>query len=169
MHDNPHSPIALKQNAMHQTVGSDRQVLAVPTGVQVAESSTEADTIMIVGDRRTDTRSVGAIVVRALRKARGPAGVVEGPLGWMPRCSVGMVHKDRPLGSMIIIMKVNVGLDLPEVREDLLEAPLLIAAGGPGIKIFGYPTVEGRGVDGAGAARDLAPGHGHRRCRLRGL
>ena len=149
MHDNPHRPIALKQNAVHQTVGSDRQVQAVPARVQVAESSTEADALMIVGDRRAYTRSARAIVVWALRKARGAAGVVEGPLGWMPRCAVGMVHKDWTLGTMIIIVKVNVGLDLPEVREDLLEAPLVVAASGPGVKIFGDTSVEGRGVDGA--------------------
>jgi hypothetical protein len=79
-----------------------------------------------------------------------------------------MVHKDWTLSAMIIIVKVNVGLDLPKVREDLLEAPLVVAASGPGIKIFGDTSVEGRGVDGAGAASDLAPGHGHRWCRLGG-
>ena len=79
-----------------------------------------------------------------------------------------MVHKNRALGAMIVIVKVHVGLDLPEVRQDLLEAPLVVTARGPGRKIFGYTAVEGRGVDGAGAARDLAPGHGHRWCRLGG-
>src|SRR5262245_12945265 len=147
---------------MRQTVGSDGEVQTVPARVQVAESSTEADAIVIIRDCRTYARSTGAIMVRALRKAGSPASVVEGPLGRMPRCSVGMVHKDRALGAMIVIVKVHVGLDLPEVRQDLLEAPLVIAVSSPGLKIFGYATVEGRGVDGAGAARDLAPGHGHR-------
>ena len=165
--DNPHRPVALKQHAVHQTVGSDGEVQAVPTRVKVAESSTEADAIVIVRNCRTYTRSAGTIVVRTLRKAGGPTGVVEGPLGRMPRRSVGMVHKDRALCAMIVIVKVHVGLDLPEVREDLLEAPLIVTASGPGLKIFGYPSVERRGVDGTGAASDLPPGHGHRRC-LRG-
>src|SRR5262245_29216203 len=151
---------------MHQTVGSDGEVQAVPARVQVTESSTEADAIVIVRDRRAYTRSIGAIMVRALRKSGSPASVVEGPLGRMPRCSVGMVHKDRALGAMIVIVKVYVGFDLPEVRHDLLEAPLVVTVSSPGLKIFGYAAVEGRGVDGAGASRDLTPGHGHRRCRL---
>jgi hypothetical protein len=46
---------------------------------------------------------------------------------------------------MIVIMKVHVGLDLPEVRQDLLEAPLVVTARSPGLKIFGYAAVEGRG------------------------
>src|SRR5215475_10151870 len=163
MHDDPRRPVALKQNALHQTVGSDGEVQAVPTRVQVAESSTKADAVVIVRDRRAYTRSAGAIVVRTLRKASGPAGVVEGPLSRMPCRWIGMVHKDRALGAMIVIVKVHVGLDLPEVRQDLLEAPLVVTARGPGLKIFGYAAVEGRGVDGARAASDLAPGHGHRR------
>src|SRR5262249_3290357 len=125
--------------------------------------STEADAIVIIRDRWTHARSAGAIVVRAFRKASGPAGVVEGPLGRMPCCWVGMVHKDRALCAMIVIVKVHVGFDLPEVRHDVLETRLVVTARGPGIKIFGYAAVEGRGVDGAGATRDLAPGHGHRR------
>jgi hypothetical protein len=143
VHDDSHRPVALKQNAVHQTVGSDGEVQAVPTRVQVAESSTEADAIVIVRDRRAYTRSTGAIVVQALRKAGGPAGVVEGPLGRMPHCSVGMVHKDRAFCAMIVIVKIHVGLDLPEVREDLLEAPLVVAASSPGLKIVGYAAVEG--------------------------
>src|SRR5262245_43978355 len=161
LHDDRHRPVALKHNALHQTVGSAGEVQAVPTRVQVAESRTEADAIVIVRDCRAYTRSAGAIVVRALRKSGGSAGVVEGPLGRMPCRWVGMVYKNRALCAMIVIMKIHVGLDLPEVRQDLLEAPLVVTARGPGLKIFGYAAVEGRGVDGTGAARDLAPGHGH--------
>ena len=61
----------------------------------------------------------------------------------MPRRAVGMVHKDRTLGAVIVIVKVYVGLDFPEVRQDLLEAPLIVTASGPGLKIFGYAAIEG--------------------------
>src|SRR2546426_830929 len=104
MHDAPHRPVTLKQNAVHQTVGSDGEVQAVPTRVQIAESSTEADAIVIVRDRRTYARSARAIVVWTLRKSGSPAGVVEGPLGRMPRRAVGMVYKDRALCAMIVIV-----------------------------------------------------------------
>ena len=123
--------------------------------------------MVIVGDRRTYPRRAGAIVVRALREAGGPAGVVEGPLGRMPRRSVGVVHKDWTLCAMIVIVIVNVGLDFPEVRQDLLEVPLVVTIRGPELKVLGHPPVEGRGVDSAGASSNLAPGHWHRRC-LRG-
>src|SRR4029453_12014952 len=86
VHGDPHRPVALKQNAVPQTVGSNGEVQAVPTRVQVAESSTEADAIVIIRDRWTYARSAGAIVVRAFRKASGPAGGVEGPLGRMACC-----------------------------------------------------------------------------------
>src|SRR5262245_32403522 len=113
--------------------------------------------MVIVRDRRTYARSAGAIVVWAFGKAGSPAGVVEGLLGRMPQCAVGMVHKDWALGAMIVIVKVYVSLDFPEVWEDLLETPLVVTASGPGRKIFGDAAVEGRGVDGARAPHDLAP------------
>src|SRR5947208_2352922 len=48
VHDDPHRPVTLKQHAVDQAVGSDRQVQAVPARVQVAESRTEADAMVIV-------------------------------------------------------------------------------------------------------------------------
>jgi len=50
-----------------------------------------------------------------------------------------MVDKDRAVRAMVVIMMVNVGLDLPEVWEDLLEAPLVVAIRGPEIKVLGHP------------------------------
>src|SRR6266540_1752684 len=85
----------------------------------------------------------------------------------MPLLSTGMVDEDRPVASMILVMVVNVGLDRPEVRKDLIKPPLVIAASGPAIRIIRDAPVEGRRVDGAGPSRHLAPGDRHRRC-LRG-
>jgi hypothetical protein len=57
-------------------------------------------------------------------------------------------------------MTVNIGLDLPEVREDLLKTPLVVAGRGPAIEVLGYAPVEGRGVDGAGPPVTLPLGTG---------
>ena len=157
----PHSPVAIKYDAVDQTVGSDGQVEAVPALAQIAQGGTEADAVVVVRDGWPDTRSVGAIVVRAFRKARSPTGVVEGPLGRMPLLSFGMVDKDRAIGSMVFVMEVNVGLDRPEVWEDLLETPLVVAASRPAIEIIRDAAVEGRSVDGTGPSRHLASGHWH--------
>ena len=139
----PDRPVTIKQDAMHHAVGSNRQVEAVPRLAQVAQSGTEADAVVVVGDARTYARSAGAVVVRTVREASSAAGVVKGPMGRMPRLSVGMVDKDRAVCSMVVILTVDIGLDLAEVRKDLLKAPLLIAARGPGSKVLGDAPVEG--------------------------
>src|SRR5262249_46637961 len=127
----PHSSLAIKQDTVHRTVGSDCQVEAVPARTQVAQGGTEADAVVIVGDRGPYTRSIGAIVVWAIRKAGGLTGVIEGALGPMPCLCVGMVDKDWAVCAMVVILIVNVGLDFPEVRQDLLEVPLVVTIRGP--------------------------------------
>jgi hypothetical protein len=128
---------------MHYAVGLDGQVETVPALAQVAQSGTEPDPIVVVGDGRAYTRSVRAIVVRAIWEAGGPAGIVEGLLGRMPLIPSGVMDKYRPVFSMIVIMIINVGLDLSKIGQDLLEAPLVVAASGPALKVIGNPTVEG--------------------------
>jgi hypothetical protein len=81
----------------------------------------------------------------------------------MPLISSGVMDKYRPVFSMIVIMIINVGLDLSKIGQDLLEAPLVVAASGPALKVIGNPTVEGRGVDGTRSANNLTSGDGHRR------
>src|SRR5918996_4511616 len=80
----------------------------------------------------------------------------------MPVFPFGMVDKDGAFSPVKVVVEVDVSLDFMEVREHLLKAPLIIAHGGPGVEVLGYPPIESRGVDGAGPSSDLASGNRHR-------
>ena len=55
--------------------------------------------------------------------------------------------------------ELGVGLQLAEVVEQVLVAPLVVALGSPGIEVLGYTTQENLPVDGAAASGYLAPGN----------
>ena len=77
----------------------------------------------------------------------------------MQLLSVGMVDKNRSVGSMVVAVLVYIGLHLPEVREDLLEAPQVISQCRPAVEIIWNSPVERRRIDGTGTTGDLPSWH----------
>jgi hypothetical protein len=55
-----------------------------------------------------------------------------------------MVNKNGAFRSMVVIMAVYVGLNLPEIGQDLLETPLIVAEEGPPVEVFWCASVESR-------------------------
>ena len=129
---------------MYRAVGADGQVQAVPGRGQVTEGSAEANPIMVVGDAGSDPCCVRAVVVQASGKSGSAAGFVEGVLHRMPVFSARVVNEYRTVGAMKVVVVVNIGLNLPEVRQDFPETPAIIAQRGPVVEVFRVPAIEGR-------------------------
>ena len=165
---NAGSPIPLKQQLVHGAVGADREVQAVPGRFQITEGGAEADPVMVVGNTGSDTGGVRAVVVRAIRKSGSPAGVIKSSLRRLPVFPPGVVNEDRAVGAMKVVVVVHIGLNFPEVGQDLPETPAVVAQSGPVVVVFGNPTKESRCVNRAGAAGNLAPGHRHVRKHFSG-
>ena len=134
----------MEQQPVYRAVGADGQVQAVPGRGQVAEGSAEANPVMIVGDSGSYPCCVRAVVVLANGKSGSAAGLVKGILHRMPAFPVKVVNEYRTVGAMKVVVMVKIGLNLPEVRQDLLETPAIIAQRGPVVEIFRVPAVEGR-------------------------
>ena len=137
-------PIPLEQQPVHGAVRADGEVQAVPGRFQVTQGGAEADPVMVVGNAGSDPGGVRAVVVRAIRESGSPAGVVKGLLRGMLVLLSGVVNEDRTVGAMKVVVEVHIGLDFPEVGQDLPEAPAVVAQRGPVVEVFGIPAVEGR-------------------------
>ena len=159
-------PVAVEQYAVHGAVGPDGQVEPVSRLAQVADCGAEPDAVRVVQRQGAYAGGIGVVVVWAVGEALGPAGVVEGLLVRTPRLSPEPVRHYRAVGAMEVVVECGVGLQPAKIGQQLVEAPLIVAQGGPAIVVLGDPSQEDLAVDGAGAARDLAPGDQH---RLRGL
>ena len=114
----------------------------MPGLVQVTQGRAVADSPVVVGNAGADAGGVRMVVVSGGGVARGNAGVVEGPLGWVPCIGVGMMDEDRALGAVEIVGVVSIGLHAPEVRERPLVAPGVVAPGSPGIVVVRRAPVE---------------------------
>ena len=60
---------------------------------------------------------------------------------------------------MEVVADVGVVLQTAEVGQGLLVAPLVVAGGGPAVEVLGCSAQHDLVVDGAAAARHLAPRH----------
>ena len=137
--------------------------------VQVSQGGAHADAAGVVEGRGADAGGVGVVVVGAVGEPGLATGLVEGRLRRMPCLRLETVADDGAVGAVEVVGEVSVGLQLAEVGQAVGIAPFAVAHLGPGIVVFGHASQEHLAVDGAGAARDLAAGHHHRRGALGGL
>src|SRR4030095_1428528 len=91
--------------------------------------------------------------------------LIESNLAREPGVARESVSDDRASIAMEFIGEILVIFQLAKVGEEFLEAPLIVAHGGPGVIILRHPAQEDLAIDGAGTTRHLATWHQH----LRGL
>ncbi len=164
-----HRASAFKLEAMYRTVRANAQVQTMPGRVQVPQGRTPPHAVVIVVYTRANSRGFGVVVIRAIGKASHPTGVVQCELSWMPILLLGVVDKDWPICAVVLIAGVHIRFDLAKIGLHLIKAPLVVAEIGPGLEILGNPSVERRGVNGAGTAGHLAPRHDHGHGLIRSL
>ena len=148
-------------STVDEAVRPDGQVEAVPGLGQVPDGGAPPDAVEGVEGHRADAGGVGVVVVRAVGVPGGPASVVEGLLIGVPFAGCEPPGQDGAVAAVEVVVDVEVVLDPPEVREQVPEAPLVVALRGPPVVVFGYASEEYLGIDGAGATDDAAPGHQH--------
>ena len=110
----------------------------------------------------TDACRIRRVVVRAVREAVVQAGFVE-RLGRAAPLLLGeAVADDGAVRAVVVVAVSGVGLQLAEVRQRVLESPLVVAPGRPAVVVVRHAAQEYLPVDRAGAAGDLAARHQHR-------
>src|SRR5215831_16177187 len=156
--------LAVEDDAVHHTVGPDRQVQPMPGLAEIAQGGTPADAVRIVAGHRTNASSIRVIMVWTVWKACGPTGVVEGPLIWQPLVSLKASDNDWTVGIMkVAVTEVRICLNLAEILKAMLKVPLIVTHRSPCVIIFRHTAQEHLAIDGTRSARHLAPRHHHLR------
>ena len=108
------------------------------------------------------------VLVRVFRKSHPRTGVIKGPESGYHL--LPLVPPDRD-GAIVAVKvpagKVQIVLQLPEVRQNTRESPLGVAPFGPVVVVLGNTAEHDLSVDGAGAAGGPASGNNDR-VRLKG-
>src|SRR5262245_3226553 len=151
----PGGTCAVKQEPMHQTVGLNRQVQPMPGLTQMTDGGAVANPVGVVERGRADSGRFRMVVVCAIGESGGATRLVEGDLAREPGMACKPMRDDRASVAMELIGEILVIFQLAKVGEQLLEAPLIVAHGGPGVIILRYPAQEDLAIDGAGTARHL--------------
>ena len=158
-----HGGRSVEDDSTGEGVRPDRQVGTVARLAQIRHRRADANAAGVVQRRGAYACGAGLVVVGAVREPAGAAGLVEGPLVRVQLVVLEAAHWDGAVASVEVAREVGVRLDTAEVRQQLLEAPLVVAHRGPGIVVVGYAAQEDLGVDRRRAAGDLAARHQHGR------
>ena len=170
LHLYAHRFLSIEDDAAGDAVGADGQVQAVAGRVEVAEGGAPADAVGVVEGHRADAGGFGVVVVGDIGEALVAAGGVEGGLVGQELLALEAAGDDGAVGVVEVIAgEVGVGLDAAQEREQLDEAPFVVAHLGPGVVVLGDAAEEDLAVDGAGAAGDLAAGDHHGGCGFGGF
>ena len=151
--------IAVKQDAVDGAVGADGQVEAVTGHVEVAQGGAPTDAVGVIEGRGADAGGIRAVVVVGMGEAVGAGGVVESGLSREPLLALETAGDDGAVVAVEVVGEVGVRLQAAEAAQQVLEAPLVVAHGGPGVVVLGDAAQEHLAVDGAGAAGDFAAGN----------
>ena len=103
---------------------------------------------MVIGDGGANPGGIRTVVVGTVGKSQSTASIVESRLCGVPTFFVSVVDKDRTVDSVVVTLLVDIGLDLPKVRQELVKTPEVISRSRPPIKVVWNPTVERGGIDG---------------------
>ena len=128
-------------------------------GAQVRQGRAHADAAQVVGGRHADAGGVRAVGVLHRAVAFGQAGVVEGFLDVRPRTRLTPAYRHGAVRAVVVVLDVQIALHLPVEGQDLCVGPLVVATGGPVVKVLGKAPLHRLAVDGRAAPNDLALGN----------
>ena len=151
-----HRSTALKDDAMHETIGLDGQTRTVARRIQIAYRRAHARTPIHVERQRPHTRRIGQVVVLAVSETGVQASPVEGLLLRFPFRGLMPARYYRPGSAMQFVIEVLVRLQLSQVRQHLLVLPFRIAPARPPVEVVRHSAQKLGVVHGAGAAGNFA-------------
>src|SRR5262245_41896735 len=156
--------LSVEDDAVHHTIGPDRQVQPMPGLAEIAQRCTPANTVRIVAGHRANASGVRVIMVWTVRNAGGPTVIVAGSLIWQPLFSLKASDNECTVGIMkVASTEVIIRLNLAEILKAMLKVPLIVAHRSPGVIILRHAAQEHLAIDGTRSARHLAPRHHHLR------
>src|SRR5262249_45908155 len=158
-HEDARRAAAVEEQALHESVRQDRQVGPVADWIEIADVRAPAHAVEGVERDGADAGSAGVVVIRTIREAFRPARLVERHLRREPFLARETAHRYRPLCAVEAGAKVEVPFETPEEGQDFLETPFGVAQRSPRVEVLRDSAEEDLAVDGARAARDLAPGY----------
>ena len=126
---------------------------------QISQCGAHADSVGVVhwdGAHASRFRVVHVWVVGMTQSAE--AGI-ERILGRQPSIPLVAAHRDGSFRAVEIVMDVCVGLQFSQVGENVGEAPLVVAHGGPCVVVLRNTAQQHLAIDGAGASHHPASGH----------
>ena len=154
--------LAFQDHAVDLHVGADGEVEAVAHCINVGQGHAHTHAVYVVLGAKADAGGFGVVYVGMVGVSGIGGGLEECLLRRRPGLSLVVAHRHRAVGSVEIVVKVGVVLQLAEVGQAVNIGPAIVAPGRPGVEVFGRAADEGLAVDGAGAAHGLAPWDGHR-------
>ena len=154
--------VALEDDAINQAVGADGQVEPMPRQAEIAEVRAPAYALRVVQRQRPHASRVRRVMIWAVREAVVEAGLVERLGRAAPLLFRESVADDWPVRAVVVVAVSGVRLQLAEVRQRVLECPLVVAPGRPAVVVVRHAAQEDLAIDGAGSARYLAARHQHR-------
>src|SRR5262249_17988274 len=144
---NSGGPLAVEQEAMYQTVGLNGQVQPMPGLTQMTDGGAVANPVGVVERGRADTGGFWVVVVSTIGETGSTTRFIESNLAREPGIARKPVSDDGAIIAMEFIGEILVIFQLAKVGEQFLEAPLIVAHGGPGVIILRHPAQEDLAVD----------------------
>ena len=168
LHIHAGRPVVLEDDAMDRAVGANGQVEPMPRQTQIAKVRAPAYALRVVQRQRPHAGRVRRIMVWAVGEAVVEAGLVERLGRAAPLLFREAMADDGPVRAVVVVAVSGVRLQLAEVRQRVLECPLIVAPRRPAVVVVWHAAQENLPIDGAGSARYLAARHQHRLCLLGG-
>ena len=151
----------LQHNAVSLYVGTNGQVKAVPHRVDVGQGHAHPHAVDVVLCAQADAGGLGVVHVGVERIPCTGGSPEERLLQRGPRLPMVVADGHRAVGAVKIVVEIGIVLQLAKVGQTVDIGPAFITPRRPGIVVLGCAPDESLAVYGAGAAQDLAPGHGH--------
>ena len=133
----------------------------MPIGVDVGQTGAHADAVGIVhGDGPYPTR-VRIVQVGILGETGGHGSPVKCLLEGQPVLSLEPPDRNWTLGAVKVVPDVDIGFQLPQIRQHFDEGPLVITLFRPRVVVFWHAAQYHLAVDRAGSADYLASWYRH--------
>ena len=129
-------------------------------GAQEGERGAHPHALGVVHGDRPHPARIRVVHILVGRIPRIQARLHERLLEGQPRLARKPAYRNRALRAVKVVADVEVSFHLPEIGQNVHEAPAVVALGGPAVVVFGHAAQQHLSVDGAGAADHLAPWRG---------
>ena len=153
--------VAVEQQPVDEAIGSDCEIHSMSRLRQVSDVGAPSDAVRVVEGWWPDAGGVGVVGVLVAGISESLAGLDECVLILVPLFRLPSAAQNGAFGAVVVVGKVGIGLDAPEVGHEFLERPFVVAPLSPIVVIFGQSSEKDLGVYGAGSADEFSAGNLH--------